>query len=194
MILLLLLSSALCHAQATVTFKNLSSAVIKPVTGRHSRLAQVTGNTGFSVWQTEVCSEQATPLTIPRERLMAAVPAIHELPNDIAQEVLNRRAAASAPSVALRIIDGTLPIVSTAGVAYGLSKKQNYATISGLSLMAVMLIRAEVARGAPNPQTILGDLLPATVSLVAAQCGTWLIVAGMAPSVETIGPIRIVVP
>ncbi len=136
----LLAAAVACQAQiisATATFKHFPDASVRAVAGKGK---------GISAWAVEICNDLPADTTIPRERILMAAPAIHELSGALAQDVLTRRSAEDPHNVFLRILDGALPIVTTGATTYGLVKKQDAVTYSGLSLAAIMLIRAEIAR------------------------------------------------
>jgi len=144
----------------------------------HNDLSSITGRgRSYTIWSVSIISDYPVLKVVSRERIMAAAPSIPEIPGAPGQDLILRQASRDPHNVLLRFLDFLLPAVAAGATTYGLLKKIDWATGTGLGSAAIGWGRAEGVRNAPNVQPYLGDLLPKEISLAAYGSITYAVVA-----------------
>jgi len=144
---------------------------------------------GFvGVWTVGICNNSPASASITRTAILAAAPALHVLPDALAEDLMTRKAGTSKWSdLAAAAKEGgvILPLAIAAdGIATN-SKTTAYVAL-GAAVGAYLVTRA-TAR-VPNPAPYFTELLPATVTLPALQCSSqpYMLIADLMKAPATI--------
>ena len=181
--LTLLLSTCVAlSAQQTVMFKPL------PI---HGTAAVFGPGTAIGLWSVSVCNAAAAPVAVPRERIMQLAPALHELPNSLAQDVLNRKAGSSKSAIAVDLLTVLGNFSSTGLTAAGIATGSANASIAGAGLAGITVVVQLLRKRTPDPTPYFGDFLPAQVGLGPAACGSWVVGAALMHDPVTLGPFTL---
>jgi hypothetical protein len=162
-------------------FKPLSLRNTQAVFGKASALG---------IWIATVCS--ATPVMLFREEIMMAAPDLHDVPNTLAIDELNRQAARDPRSLIGNNGDAALGLASTAATAIGLAANSSAGPYVGLGLSLFQFIFQHFKRVAPNPQPYLKNLLADRIVIDDPRGCQWgYVVASLMHNARTIGPVAI---
>jgi len=151
------------------------------------------GNRVAGLWTIDVCAHGNASVAISRGRLLMPS-TLPFLPNDLAEDVINRDAAGSFEST-LSASGGTLLAIGgsiTAGIGY--AAKSPTAVAVGAGVSVVQLLIGLATKRAPAPTAYASKLLPATVAVTANGCEEWFVYTGLVresaliPAVWTVEP------
>lgn len=191
---------ALCPAIAAQTWTPLPvsapnstsvvTLVMKPMSLYSTRKVIGEGRT-VGLWRVGVCNDTAQRIVVPRERLMAAVPDVIDLPNDLAEDVVGRQTSAAPASFLGANGDKLLNFASSGLMVGGVVSGTGNATYAGLGLAGLMFIFQSISKTAPTAQPYFSQLLPSAIPLDPGACSGYYVFAslmkGAAPRVVRLG-------
>jgi hypothetical protein len=173
-----------------LTIKPLSLISTKSVYGK----GQTVGK-----WTPTVCNDSAVKVDVSRDRLLMAVPELHELPSDLAQDVIGRTAAADPRSVIGDTGDAAMGLMAQVTTAAGVIAKSSRATYAGLGIGVLQIGLQLLKKHAPKPQPYYSELLPDSFALGPMQCTSdigkhFFIVASLLHGAATFDRIAVAMP
>lgn len=187
---LTLLLAPLCAGQFQVTFTPLSPATTQRI---------FANGKDVDIYQIAVCAnDPAMPLSIPREKVLAAASQIPVLLNSIAQDLLQRKASASGWALVARYGGLIVQYAPTGLALYGAATgtpnltKIGLASSVGLDIGKLALSRA--GDRAPDPAKYFPRFLPDFVVLSGNGCETYLAASGHSAQPVVVGPVRVDAP
>ena len=176
MIRLLLLAACTLSAQYTATLIPLPLAALSRITGAGREAA---------LWRVRVCLDDPRGVeAYPRERILDLFPEVRVLPNDLARDLLDRRARADRRSLASRALMLSLKLLPLGMTVFGLAKNEDIAKWSGIGLEALLGLAGSLKGSAPDVRTYFDQFLPDV--LTPKPCGEWYVAAALMPSPVTI--------
>jgi hypothetical protein len=152
----------------------------------------------IGIWDVSICLESSTAKSIQRPQILMAVPQLRVLSNDIAEDLLTRRAKSSKWALLGRYGATALQFAPAAVSLWGATTGNNSLVLTGsasglgLSLLTLGVDRAK--ERAPNPSAYFERFLPNSIELVPGECESYLLAAGLMQSAAPIGPISVGAP
>lgn len=147
---------------------------------------------GKQIWSVSIKSDSSNPQTISREAIMQLVPQIHELPNDISEDIMIRAAARQPANFAQKIWNVLAPPGAAAAAGLAIASKTNGPVYISAGIELVSLGVNLFSQQGVNPEKYFQELLPENVSLPAAPSGaTYGVVSDYSKNMITLGPYRL---
>lgn len=169
---------------------SVATMVIKPMSLFSTRKV-IGGGRTVGLWSVGVCNDTLQRIVVPRLRLMAAVPDVVDLPNDLAEDVVGRQTAASPASFLGANGDRIMNLVSSGLMIGGVASGTGNATYAGLGLAGLSFVFQSISKTAPTAQPYFSQLLPAAVPLDPGACSQYYVFAslmkGASPRVVRLG-------
>lgn len=175
----LLLAAAMLSAQVTATLKPIS------IKGAQGAL----GNSKIGIWTVSLISRYPIDVTVPHETITESFPALRDMPNQLAEDLLSRSASNSFWNFLAR---WGPPVVAAAGAAYGIhgitEGSMSQAWIGqGVALAPMVFSRA--TQRAPAPNLYFSQFCPDKIALPAYGATTCYIASGIIKKADTMSAI-----
>lgn len=144
------------------------------------------------VWFVSLTNEGAAPVTVSREAVMQKFLAIHEYPNDIAQDVLSAAASGSPRSWVPTLFGVLLPLGQTAAEGTALATHKNGPVYIAGAVSIISVVVQLVSSRAKNPAKYFPEALPmGAVTLPSGGGATYGVVSDLMPGAVALGPFEI---
>lgn len=152
--------------------------VMKPMSLFSTRKV-IGGGRTVGLWTVGVCNDSLQRIVVPRLRLMAAVPDVVDLPNDLAEDVVGRQTSAAPSSFLGANGDRIMNFVSSGLMIGGVATGTGNATYAGLGVAGLGFIFQSIAKTAPTAQPYFSQLLPAAVPLEPGACSGFYVFSAL---------------
>lgn len=124
------------------------------------------------LWVVGICNNSPVSATVQRTAILAAAPALHAMPDNLAQDLMTRKVGTSPWSVTAAILKELGIIVPMGVAAQGLANNSKTTAYAGIGAAVGMYLVSRATARVPNPTPYFAELLPAAVTLGPLQCST----------------------
>lgn len=183
--LLIILISASAIAQSWIplpagsTAPSVVTLTVKPISLVSTRRVLGQGR-AVGLWSVSPCNDTlSSRLIVPRPRLMAAVPDLVDLPNDLAEDIVGRQTTAAPASFIGTNGDKILGLISTGLMIAGFATGTKQATYVGAGTAGLQFVFQSIGSRAPTAQPYFSRLLPTLIPLEPGQCGEYFLFASL---------------